>query len=324
MKLSVNNIAILCMMVLLASTAWGEGEGGQPGVFKTMALGGRASAMGGAFTAIAEGGVAAIYNPAGIAQTRKHIIAFSYRAMHLDRRLGYANFQMPAKEMAAFSLTWIHAGTSPLQERDNQGNILADLETTYSENLIGATFAKQLGKSLSIGGKAYYVQNTISNINAYTVGADFGGLYKLDLRNTSIKDIFPLLRMGMVIENLGATYKWTTTNYWQTRGAERGATYEEKFPINYRAGVALEKPNSYIVSADFEVNSESQSKFRIGGEYSYRRMLFLRAGLDDGHPTFGTGFFKRFTSFALTIDMSYLTDRVGEGDDILISFDIIL
>jgi hypothetical protein len=324
MKISLNNIALFFALVLLVSTALGEGEGGQPGAFKTMALGGRASAMGGAFTAIAEGGVAPLYNPAGITQTRKHIVSFSYRSMQLDRRLGFASFQMPAKEMAAFSVTWVHAGTSPLQERDNQGNILTGLETTYSENLIGATFAKLLGKSLSLGGKAYYVQNTVSNINAYTVGVDFGGLYKMDMRKTALKNIFPILRMGMVVENLGATYKWTSTNYWQTRGAERGATYEEKFPINYRVGIAFDKPTNYILSVDFETNSESQSKLHLGGEYSYNRMLFLRAGMDDGHPTFGTGFLKIFTSFALAIDMSYLTDRVGEGDDILVSFDVIL
>ncbi|MEE9442436.1 MAG: PorV/PorQ family protein [candidate division Zixibacteria bacterium] len=324
MRILVINITLFFILALLASTVLAEGDGGQPAVFKTMALGGRASAMGGAFTAIAEGGVAPLYNPAGIAQSRKHIISFSYRAMQLDRRLGYANFQMPAKEMASFSVIWVHAGTSPLQERDNQGNILTGLETTYSENLIGATFAKLFGESLSLGGKAYYIQNTISNINAYTVGIDFGGLFKLDMRKTTLKNVIPLLRMGMVVENLGATYKWTTTSYWQTRGSERGSTYEEKFPINYRTGIALEKPDKYIFSADFEVNSESQSKLHLGGEYSYRKMLFLRAGLNDGHPTFGTGFLKIFTSFALAIDLSYLTDRVGEGDDILVSFDVFL
>ncbi|MFH1699918.1 MAG: PorV/PorQ family protein [Candidatus Zixiibacteriota bacterium] len=324
MRISIKNIALFFILILLASTALGDGNGGQPAAFKTMALGGRPSAMGGAFTAIAEGGAALLYNPAGITQTRKHIISFSYRAMHLDRRLGYANFQMPTREMAAFGVTWVHAGTSPLEERDNQGNILPGFETTYSENLLGATFAKLIGRSLSIGGKAYYIQNTVSNINAYTVGIDFGGLYKMDVRKTSLKNIFPLLRFGLVVENLGASYKWTTGNYWLTRGSERGATYEEKFPINYRAGIAFENPDKYILSADFEVNSESQSKFHVGGEYSYQKMLFLRAGLNDGRPTFGSGFLKRFTSFALAIDISYLTDRVGEGDDILVSFDVIL
>ena len=64
-------------------------------------------------------------------------------------------------------------------------------------------------------------------------------------------------------------------------------------------------------------------KTHFGGEYTHRRLLSLRAGLDDMHPTFGAGILKRFEGFALKIDLSYMTDKVDEGDDVLISFDVI-
>jgi hypothetical protein len=112
--------------------------------------------MGGAFTAVAEGAVGYIYNPAGLAQTHDYTVGFAYRAMHLDRRLGYFSAGIPAKEEARLSLDWLHAGTDPLDARDEQGNIIPGEEISYSENMIGVTFAKKFGKNIILGGKIFY------------------------------------------------------------------------------------------------------------------------------------------------------------------------
>ncbi len=64
-------------------------------------------------------------------------------------------------------------------------------------------------------------------------------------------------------------------------------------------------------------------KTHFGGEYNVNRNLMLRAGLDDFNPTFGFGLFKRMEEFAVMIDLSYLFDKAGEGDDVLVSFDVV-
>ena len=317
-------VLIWSAMVLTASAqAASEGKGGQPGAFRDLNIGGRASAMGGAFTAIAEGGVGYIYNPAGPAQSRQYGAAFAYRAMHLDRQLGYFSLSIPAKEEARLTFDWLHAGTDPLESRDEQGNIIPGEEISYTENLIGVTFAKKFGRQFILGGKLFYAQNDVANISAYTVGVDFGALLKLDMRDYFLASTFPLLQLGAAIENLGANYRWSTGKYWETRGSDRGATVDESFPTNFRVGTALMSPNSHIFSADLEVNTASMITGHFGGEYTYKRALSLRAGLDDFHPTFGLGLFKRFSGFAAWIDFSYLTDKVDEGDDFLVSFDIV-
>jgi len=174
-----------------------------------------------------------------------------------------------------------------------------------------------------LGGRLFYAQNDVANISAYTVGADFGGLLKLDMRNYFLASTFPLLQLGIAAENLGASYRWTTGKYWETRGSDHGATVDESFPVNFRVGSALISPDNYIFSTDLEINTVGMVTSHFGGEYTYRRTLALRAGLDDLHPTFGLGLFKRFGGFAAWIDFSYLTDKVDEGDDFLVSFDLV-
>jgi hypothetical protein len=316
-------LMILIVMPAVNILAGSDGKGGQPGAFRDLSLGGRPSAMGGAFTAIAEGGVGYLYNPAGLAQRREYGAAFSYRAMKLDRRLGFFSFALPAKEDARLGLDWLHAGTAPLASRDEQGNIIDGEDISYSENLIGITFAKAFGRYTMFGGKLFYAQNDIANISAYTVGVDVGGLVKLDMRRTFMAEVFPLLQLGASAQNMGANYRWSTGKFWESRGSDQGASVEEAFPVNFRTGAALISPNSYIFSTDLEINTASMVKSHFGAEYMYRRILSLRAGLDDLHPTAGLGLFKKFNGFAAWIDFSYLTDKVDEGDDFLVSFDLV-
>lgn len=318
-------IAVFAILVLCSLPAWAasDGRGGQPGAFRDLALSGRAAAMGGAFVAIAEGATGHLYNPAGPSQSRKYDFAFSYRVMKLDRKLGLASFTIPAREEANLNFSWVYAGTSDLEARDEQGNILDGKNISHSESLISMNFSKRFSKTILVGGKLFYVQNNIGNISAYSAGVDFGGLAKFNIGKTFIGSLFPLLNVGITAENLGANYRWTTTPYWQTRGREQGATIEESFPTNFRFGFALAAPNSYTISTDLEINTASVLKTHFGGEYLIHRNLSLRAGLNDLNPTAGIGILQRTADFAVRIDIAYLGSKVEEGDDILISFDLI-
>lgn len=317
-------ILVLAAVIFAPYAQAGSNEnGGQPAAFRDMNVGGRASAMGGAFTAIADGGAGYLYNPAGWAQSRHYGVSFAYRAMKLDRRLGYFSIAIPAREQARLGFDWLHAGTSSLESRDEMGNIIPDEDFSSSENLVAVSFAKQFQPWLLIGGKLFYAQKNIADISAYTVGGDLGILFKVDMRSSFLASTFPLMQIGTVVENLGANYRWTTSDYWESRGRERGAAVTETFPTNFRAGVAFNQPEKYVLSADFEVNTATLVKTHIGGEYTYRRTLSIRAGLDNWHPTFGIGVFKKLSGFAAWVDFAYLTDKVEEGDDLLVSFEMV-
>ena len=322
MKTNVAYMALALTLLSCAAAPAADGKGGQPGVFRELKLGGRPAAMGGAYVAVAEGGIGHLYNPAGPALSRQYIAAFSYRAMHLDRRLGFASASIPAREEAVISVAWVYAGTAPLEGRDIQGNILPDNPISHSENLIAVNFAKRFIPQLSIGGKAFYLQNNIGNINATTAGVDFGVLTMLDLSKTAMGKMIPVFQAGLAVENLGANYKWTTTDYWQTLGQELGSSFDEKLPVIFRLGMAVSRPGRFLVAADLAASTASVLKTHFGGEYVAYRDLCLRAGLDDWHPTLGAGLMKKFDKLAIVFDFAYLLDKVGEGNDLLASFEL--
>ena len=62
------------------------------GAFMRMGLGARANAMGNAYTGVAEGTVAAYYNPAGIPFLETRQVMLSYRFLSLDRNFNYIGF----------------------------------------------------------------------------------------------------------------------------------------------------------------------------------------------------------------------------------------
>ena len=300
----------------------GDGKGGQPAVFRDLAQGARPAALGGAFTAVAEGGAGIMYNPAGATQSERKIVSAGYRAMTLDRRMGQVVFSFPARENSGIAFNWDYAGTAPLAERDSRGYVLPDKEISYSENLFGVTFAKQFGEYFLLGGRVFYIQNSLAMISAYTVGVDFGVLAKIDLRSSFLRSSFPLLRVGLAGDNFGARYRWTTTEYWRSHGLEQGATTEEDFPEVYRLGAVLEQPGRYLLTTDLEVQSTGKGETHVGGEYTYRRLLVLRAGLDSGHPTFGLGVFRQLgDSRMIVCDFAYLLGKAGAGDDLLLSLE---
>jgi hypothetical protein len=322
MKRITRALIAVALGIASAAQAGSDGHGGQPGAFRDVKVGGRPAAMGGAFTAVAYGGVGWLYNPAGISQVRKNDVTFSYRVMHLDRRLGYASISLPARENATIGFSWIYAGTASLEARDVQGYVIPGEDIASTQNLVGVTFGKTFLPQLAIGGRLFYVQHNIGNINAYSVGGDIGVLSKFDLSRTSFGGIVPLAQLGAAVENIGASYKWTTTNYWQTLGQEIGSTFDEKFPVNYRFGGALVRPGFGVLAADVEMNSASIFKTHFGAEYQVYQELVLRTGLDDLHPTFGFGVYHKVNKFGLFIDAAYLLDKAGEGDDFLMSLDL--
>lgn len=317
------HIGLILLMGFCSIAMAGGNSGGQPGNFRDLALGGRPSAMGGAYCAVATGGIGHLYNPAGAAQSRRRDVSFSYRVMKLDRRLGWANLTLPAREYSALSISWLFTGTAKLESRDQQGNIIAGEDFSSSENMLGFNFAKQFSRILILGGKAYYLQHSIAGISAYTVGIDVGGLARIDMKSTAVAEYLPLIQTGLSVENIGASYRWTTNEFWQGRGYDRGASIDEKIPTTFRGGTAFIRPGRYLLAIDAEINTLSRFRTHVGGEYLFYKMMALRAGLDDSRPTFGLGLTKELKRFVATIDISYLTDKVGEGDDFMVSFDFV-
>lgn len=307
---------IFVAMLLCAPNLWAdEGNAGAPASFLKLNLSARVLGMGGAYTAISDDAVALFYNPAGAPQPEMNGASASYRAMDLNRRMGYVAVNLNAREGAALSLGWIYAGDGEIYGRDNQGYLDGEQYGVHN-NTIAVAFSRKFGRFLSLGATGKYFITKVANISSSTVGFDLGAMLILDRFNYfESTAFFDMVRVGLVVENLGATYRWSTGDYWSQYG-ESGVSLNESFSIGVKGGVsALALDSSTLISVELEKYQYESLMFFGGVEHVIKKTLALRGGYANGRITFGGGLVKKFIYYNIRFDYAFASARHGEGSD---------
>jgi len=310
---------ILCSAAVMAESE----DGGYAGAFLNMALDARPAAMGGAYIGISDDASGQLYNPAGVAAMRTRSFSSAYRMMKLDRKLGFVSLVLPTRLESSLGISWIYAGYGEVTRRNSSGQ---DLGSTISsgEHAFAMTFAKQFSPVFSAGTKLNYYYKYLDDISekltASSVGINLGVMMYVDslfeygaMEEKAINDI----KIGLVLDNLSAQYSWGSGD----EGLR--AAPDDAFPVSVGLGVSFRAFNRQLLLAvDGEKNLEQDPVFRFGGEYLYRDLMTLRAGLDNGHMTFGTGFPFKIGQADLFINYAFADDRVDEGSDHLFSLQV--
>lgn len=301
-------LILFCITLSYADT----GDGGYAGAFLRMGLGARAIGMGGAFVAVADDGFASSFNPAGLIQIKKPTFSASYRFMSLDRKLSYVSYQQQVKGDAAIGGYWINSGVKDVETRDDRGEVTGEL-TNY-ENAVTVNFAKKVVNELSLGINIRYSQYNLADLNAYTIGFDFGML------------IFPRekLRIGLAVENIGMKYSWLSNKYWQEFNLDKiGTDTEDEFPVGFKLGGSyLLLEDKLLFSLQADKNSKQDTRFHLGAEYWGLEYLAGRFGYNDGSFTFGLGIKHKVRSMVLGFDYAFISSQVEINPDHLLSMSV--
>ncbi len=308
-----NKIFTLFGLVLLISVSKIKADDGiLAGAFLRMGLGARANAMGNAYTGVAEGAVAAYYNPAGIPFLETRQITLDYRFLSLDRKFNYVGFatgirpkmEEGSEEMAlnaGLAISWIHAGVDNIDGRDFAGNHYQDF--SISEHAFTLSFGVMPIKNIvSIGltGKVLYnripdIGDNNAAISDFGFGADFGVLVKP----------LPYLSVGFIIKDINAKYDWKTDKVW-----EKDIDKTDRFPQTFRGGIALRYPYPWLLFAfDLEKNNQQDMKYFIGTEVLLMDKFAARAGLNNGSLTLGGGYLFELFKKSVQIQYAFVTKK---------------
>ena len=306
-------LKILLILIILCLPALAEtGDGGYAGPFLRLGFGARALGMGGAFVAVADDATGGFFNPAGLVQVTKRSFGASYRKMTLDRRLGYAVYNQPIRDEATIALAWINAGVSDVMGRDADGSPTEEI-SNY-QNAVQMFLGRKIIEKFSAGLTIRYIQFNLANINSYGIGF---GLSAMGMPT-------PELRLGAALENLGMKYSWTSGDYWTRRDPDiMGSSVEEEFPFNVRLGASyLLWENRILLSTEMEKNSEQKEKIHLGVEGWALENVAGRIGYDRGSFTFGLGLRQDIQSATLGFDYAFVSSRVEDDADHLISLQL--
>jgi hypothetical protein len=322
------SISILLLLLFASVAQAGGGNGGYGGAFFQIPMGARPTALGGAYLAVSDDGAGPFFNPAGLANLRRPLLAMSYRSMALDRNMGYVTVMFPARGQATVGVHWLYAGAGDIMMRDDEGRELGQT-LSFNNHAFSVLFAKRFEDYLSLGLNARYLQSTFAEMTAFTVSFDVGlMLYVNQLADREVRDLWPVqdVRIGVTVKHLSAMYRWDNNNYLIKYGSLRAGSdkQDDKVPVEMGLGVSARFfQRKLLAAADIRKNEKQGVTIHVGTEYLIVPEFAVRGGYSDGRFTAGAGFLFQVGKRLLAIDYAFSTDKVDEGSEHIFSMDFL-
>jgi len=263
--------------------------------FLEIGVGARARGMGEAFSGVATGASATYWNPAGLGSTERFTVAFSYMKLYdnLDIKLNHTAVILPMFGGGlGVSYIRLDSGDIPIADESNPGgdNPAAGEFYSFTAQAYGLHYGRRLTDRLQVGFTGRVISEGISQATANWWSMDFGTMFNTGLYG---------LTLGAALANVGNTAGYeggaintriNTDRAFPFAMVTRFKTTQYTLPTTFRFSVvsnlaggadALFSPggrHDLIIAAELNDAVDTDVQLAVGGEYSFNRMFFLRAG----------------------------------------------
>jgi hypothetical protein len=290
MKILIKYLSILTI-ILLGTVSVYAGGGVRTGTSGASELlipvGPQGIAMGGSNVATAVGIEALYWNPAGIAFMDNSVSAtFSHMNYIADIGVNYGAVGVNFEGFGVLSLSIKSLAVGDIAVTTNEFPDGTGQTFSPQFNVLGLTYSRQLTDRIAIGVTANYLSETIDQVSASGFAFNAGVVYN-DLGN------IPGLNFGIAMNNIGPHMKFDGSGLLAIstpQGYERppsqmsfDAAYFE-LPANFTIGFGykpvIDEMNAVQISTVFQNNNFSGDEYKVGAEYSYNNLLFVRGGYD--------------------------------------------
>ena len=321
-----NILKILLAFILILAVDAFAGSGKRTGTGGASELlipvGPRGIAMAEANVATSMGIEALYWNPAGVALMQNNAdVLFSHMTYIADIGVSYgavaANFE--GFGVISFSIKSLGVGdilVTTTANPDGTGD-------TFSPTFIvaGLSYSRQLTETISVGLTGNFISERMADVSASGFAFDVGVQYN------NLADINGL-SIGVVIKNLGPEMKFDGGGLFQEGqidGVNRPPTFYKidaapfELPSNFQLGLGytpvLDEMNFLQFSGIYQNNNFSQDEYKLGAEYGYNDIFFVRGGyqfapqLDSDAYLFGftagIGINYQIENFGFKIDYAF-------------------
>ena len=271
MKRLIAAVALAGLMVpgLALSANIFEKVGTFDGQFLKIGVGARGAAMGGAFVAVADDATALYYNAAGIARIDQDRSELSLNHANWPAELSFDQvgyvFHMK-KIPGAFGLHVRSLSMQPMEETTAYQPYGTGRTFDAGMMAFGFTYARSFTDKFSAGVTANYIHEGLADLDQQTTAFDIGTLYDVGTAG---------MKIGMAIQNIGSQIKFI----------DREARIPGIFRVGTSATLFQSSDQKLIGSFEFSHPPDNSERMNVGGEYSFRKYLFLRGGYNINHDT---------------------------------------
>ncbi len=290
MKIRIITILLSLLFTVKSSAQLFPTLGGQrAGIsslqFLKIGVGGRASAMGDAFIAIADDASALYWNPAGLVFAKQNEVMFSHNSWVADISQEYlaAFYKFSDNDAVGISLTFLQMDDMKVTNEVNPFG--TGQYFSYGDVALTLTYSKKMTNQFSFGGSIRYVEETLDVLKMRGVMIDLGTMYWTGLGTT---------RFAVTITNFGNELAPDgEVKLWGDRTVSEWQSFSP--PTMFRIGFAFEPWQSERnrVTASIQLNhpNDNSENVSLGAEYSYNEILNIRGGykINSDEQSFSAG-----------------------------------
>ena len=262
-KASIKIVVVGILISASSFVCYASGPGTTAANFLKIGVGAKATAMGGAFTALADDGTSLYWNPAGLAEIENREISATYHAHFQEIRQGYLSLALPLlRGTVGLGVNYVDVGK--IEGRDEYGKPTGDFGAWDIQ--VSLAYARKFSSRLMLGMSAGMLQDMIAGDKKVAYLGNIGVLFKPT----------ELLSAGVACQNIGSKLG------------------KDPLPLTYRGGIAL-RLRSISIEADAVKSTDDDMYSCVGLEGWIGNILALRVGYRTGQDvgsgvSFGTGF----------------------------------
>ena len=333
----IARLVVVALLLAMASGAAQAGAGNRAGTGGAAELlipvGTRDIGMSGATVSTSKGIEALFWNPAGAARMPGSA-AFYFSHMSYIADIG-VDYGAAAVNFAEFGVLAINAKALSIGEIAVTTNENPDgTGTTFSPQFfnLGLTYAKMLSERVSVGVTATFISERMADVSATGVAFNAGVTYDnlASIEGLSIGLALKNIGPEMSFDGGGLMYVATVEGqnrppgYYKAEAAPFELPSTLEFGVGYR--YAFDSQNALQVAGTFQSNNFADDEYRLGGEYAFQGILFLRAGITMSPeqatpefiygPTFGAGLRYQFGTLDLTVDYAFRSVEVFNNNHV--------
>ena len=253
--------------------------------FLKLGVGARPIAMGGSFVAEASDLSALYWNPAGLGKLQGGAVQLGYTQYLAGVDYNNAAFGINLGSLGAIGVSVILLNSGDMQVRTVRDPEGTGEQFDVQDLALQLSYGRQLTDRFSIGGSLKYIRQQIWHSTATSVAFDVGTLFTTP---------YERLRLGASMSNFGSKMQMNGRDILFSDDPDPNrdgnveivnARYdldEHPLPLIFRVGLAWDAvelgDNRVMAIVDTATPNDNSPYVNVGGEYSFRGLVFLRGG----------------------------------------------